>query len=47
MANTYFWIDPSKGIGGVYLTQLFPFVDHKAVQLFLDFEKAIYQSIAK
>lgn len=46
LANTYFWIDPSKGIGGVYLTQLLPFVDHKAVQLFLDFEKAIYQSVA-
>jgi methyl acetate hydrolase len=46
LANTYFWIDPVKGIGGVYFTQLFPFADHKAVQLFLDFEKAIYQSIA-
>jgi CubicO group peptidase (beta-lactamase class C family) len=46
LANTYFWIDPAKGIGGVYLTQLFPFADQKAVGLFLDFEKAIYQSIA-
>jgi len=46
LANTYFWIDPAKGIGGVYLTQLFPFADHKATPLFLAFEKAIYESIA-
>lgn len=31
MANTYFWIDPAKGVGGVYLTQLFPLADRKAV----------------
>ncbi|HTT12468.1 MAG TPA: serine hydrolase domain-containing protein [Burkholderiaceae bacterium] len=46
LANTYFWIDPARGVGGVYLTQLFPFADHKSTPLFLEFEKAIYQSIA-
>jgi methyl acetate hydrolase len=45
LANTYFWIDPTKGIGGVYLTQLFPFADHKSVPLFFAFESAVYQSL--
>jgi CubicO group peptidase (beta-lactamase class C family) len=45
MANTYYWIDPAKGIGGVYITQVFPFADHKSLPLFLEFEKAVYQSM--
>lgn len=45
LANTYFWIDRSRRIGGAYLSQLFPFADEKAVSLFLDFETAVYQSI--
>ncbi len=46
MANTYFWIDPAKGVGGVYLTQVFPFADHKAMPLFFEFEKAVYKSLS-
>ncbi len=46
LANTYFWIDPYKGIGGVYLTQVFPFADTKSLPLFYAFEKAVYQSQA-
>jgi methyl acetate hydrolase len=46
LANTYFWIDPVKGIGGVFLTQIFPFADHKSMGLFLEFEKAVYRSLA-
>ncbi|MFT4195705.1 serine hydrolase domain-containing protein [Ottowia sp.] len=45
LANTYFWIDPIKGIGGVYLTQLFPFADHQSTALFLAFEKAAYEAL--
>src|SRR5262249_55431017 len=44
LANTYFWIDQSKGIGGVYLTQVLPFADSKALPLFFAFEKTVYQS---
>ena len=43
--NTFFWIDPSTGIAGVYLTQVLPFVDEKALAVFYDFETAAYQSI--
>jgi CubicO group peptidase (beta-lactamase class C family) len=46
LANTYFWIDPAKGVGGVYATQVLPFADAKALPLFYAFEKAVYQSIA-
>jgi methyl acetate hydrolase len=43
--NTFFWIDPTTRIGGVYLTQILPFVDEKALAVFYDFETAVYDSI--
>jgi CubicO group peptidase (beta-lactamase class C family) len=43
LANSYFWIDPVKRVTGVYATQVLPFFDAKAVQLFQDFETAVYQ----
>ena len=42
LANTYFWIDQKKGVGGVYLTQVLPFADIKALPLFYAFESAVY-----
>jgi methyl acetate hydrolase len=42
LANSYFWIDPAAGIGGVYATQVLPFADKKALPLFLAFEKTVY-----
>ena len=44
LANTYYWIDPVRGVGGVYATQVLPFADRKAVSLFFEFEKAIYRA---
>ncbi len=44
LANTYYWIDQARGLGGVYATQIFPFADIKSFPLFLEFEKAVYQS---
>jgi CubicO group peptidase (beta-lactamase class C family) len=46
LINTYFWIDPAKGVGGIYLTQILPFFDTKSLPLFLEFEKTVYQSLA-
>src|SRR5215472_9928790 len=40
--NTYYWLDPRKRIAGVFLTQLLPFADHKAVALYGEFESGIY-----
>ncbi|MGE0253961.1 MAG: serine hydrolase domain-containing protein [Alphaproteobacteria bacterium] len=45
LANTYYWIDPAKGFGGVYATQIIPFADAKAFPLYLDFETAVYDSM--
>ena len=46
LANSYYWIDPTNGIGGVYATQILPFADEKSLPLFLDFEKQVYDSMA-
>ena len=46
LANSYFWIDRSSGIGGAYLSQILPFSDKKSMQLFFDIEKTVYQSLA-
>jgi len=43
--NSYFWIDPAKGIAGVFLAQLLPFVDERALALYLDFETAVYNNL--
>jgi methyl acetate hydrolase len=42
LANTYFWIDPSTGVGGVYLSQVLPFADKKSLPHYYAFESAIY-----
>ncbi|HTV90117.1 MAG TPA: serine hydrolase domain-containing protein [Stellaceae bacterium] len=45
LGNTYFWIDPSKGVAGVILMQLVPFADAKSLALFDAFEKAVYAAL--
>jgi methyl acetate hydrolase len=45
LGNTYFWIDPAKGIAGVILMQLIPFADPKALGLLDSFEKAVYAAL--
>ena len=42
LANLYYWIDRSTGIGGFWGTQILPFADAPSVGGFLDFEKAVY-----
>ena len=46
LANSFFWIDPTKGIGGAYLTQVLPFIDEKAFPLYMAFEGATYEALA-
>src|SRR5215469_6847513 len=41
--NTYFWIDPSRGIAGVILMQYLPFADAKALAVYVAFERGAYQ----
>jgi methyl acetate hydrolase len=44
--NTYFWVDPNRGIAGVILMQYLPFADPKALALHDAFERATYQLAA-
>jgi methyl acetate hydrolase len=45
LANTYFWIDPARDVGGVIMMQLLPFVDSRAMELFEAFERGVYASL--
>jgi methyl acetate hydrolase len=45
LANTYFWLDPKRGVAGVLLTQILPFADPAVMRLFETFETAIYRSL--
>ena len=42
VANTYFWIDPHKGVAGVIMMQFLPFADKEAIAVLGDFERAVY-----
>ncbi len=44
LANTYFWLDPSRRLTGVILTQILPFADPMVLNAFEQFERAIYAS---
>jgi methyl acetate hydrolase len=44
--NTYFWIDRTRGLGGVVLMQFLPFADPKALALVAAFQRAIYKAYA-
>jgi len=42
LANTFYWIDPGRGLGAVILMQMLPFADPKALSAAAGFEQAIY-----
>src|SRR6202165_3243778 len=45
LANTYYWIDPSRDVTGVILMQVLPFVDKKCVDAFAGFERGVYAGL--
>src|ERR1700730_14847677 len=45
LANTYFWIDPSRDVAGVILMQLLPFADNKCLEAFAGFERGVYAGL--
>src|SRR5207247_2302462 len=45
LANTYFWIDRAKRVCGVFLSQVFPFYDRTAIDLFEKFETEVYRAL--
>ncbi len=40
--NSYFWIDPARGIAGAMLAQMLPFPDPQTLDAFYAFERAVY-----
>lgn len=42
ISSTYFWIDQTKGVVSLLLTQLLPFVDPTELGIFEQSEQAIY-----
>jgi methyl acetate hydrolase len=46
LANTYFWVDPSKHVAGVILTQVLPFVDPRVLSLYGKFESGVYKALS-
>lgn len=45
LANTYYWIDPTRDVTGVILMQLLPFADAKCLQAFAGFERGVYAGL--
>jgi methyl acetate hydrolase len=45
LSNCYYWIDLRNRIAGLFVAQLLPFADAKALPRFLSFEKAVYRTI--
>lgn len=40
--NTFFWIDPARGLGGVIMMQYLPFADARALATYDAFERGAY-----
>jgi methyl acetate hydrolase len=45
LANTYYWIDPSRDVTGVILMQVLPFADAKCLEAFAAFERGVYAGL--
>ncbi len=43
--NTFFWIDPARGIGGVIMMQYLPFADARALATYDAFERGAYELV--
>ena len=44
--NTYFWLDPTKRVAGVLMTQILPFADPTVLRLLDRFERGVYATAA-
>jgi CubicO group peptidase (beta-lactamase class C family) len=43
--NTYYWIDPGQRIAAVFMTQVLPFADERALRIYRQFERGIYGAV--
>jgi CubicO group peptidase (beta-lactamase class C family) len=42
---TYYWIDPTKRVAAVFMTQVLPFADKPALSLYRRFERGICRAV--
>jgi CubicO group peptidase (beta-lactamase class C family) len=45
--NTYFWVDPTRGVAGVILMQFYPFADLRALAVYDTFERGVYERLGR
>ena len=45
LLNTYYWIDPTKRVAAVFMTQVLPFADRPVLSLYRQFERGIYGAV--
>jgi CubicO group peptidase (beta-lactamase class C family) len=43
--NTYYWIDPTRQITGLIMTQVLPFADPASLRLYGQFERGLYTAL--
>ncbi len=41
--NTYYWLDPARKVTGLIMTQILPFADQRALALYGQFERGVYE----
>jgi CubicO group peptidase (beta-lactamase class C family) len=41
--NTFYWLDPARGITGVIMMQFLPFADRRALAVYDTFERGVYR----
>ncbi|HEX2940551.1 MAG TPA: serine hydrolase domain-containing protein, partial [Rhodopila sp.] len=44
--NTYYWLDPTRKVAGVLMTQILPFADRTVLDTLDAFERAVYATLA-
>ncbi len=45
LCNTHFWVDPTTGVCGSIYSNFLPFVPPEAMELYANYEKALYASL--
>jgi hypothetical protein len=43
--DTYYWLDPSRRVTGLILTQILPFADPRALAVYGRFERSVYGAL--
>jgi methyl acetate hydrolase len=43
--NTYYWIDSQRRIAAVFMTQVLPFADVRALRIYRQFERGLYAAV--